>query len=113
MRFEWDEQKNALNLKRHRLRFETATLVFKDPHAVTLRDTPHEQTEERFLTLGWVGSGVIAFVVHTSFEIDGEEVIRIISARKATPQERNIYETTDQGTTKRHRRSRRNERRRH
>src|SRR5271166_2195919 len=106
MRFEWDERKNTLNLKRHRLRFETATLAFEDPRAVTLRDASHGETEERFITLGRIGSDVVAFVVHTSFEVDGEEGIRIISARKATPQERNIYETTHKGAARRHRRSR-------
>lgn len=43
MRFEWDEQKNELNLKRHKIRFETAVLVFEDPQAITLRDTAHEE----------------------------------------------------------------------
>ena len=73
MRFEWDEQKNPLNLKRHRIRFETAILAFDDPHALTLLDTSHGETEERFNTLGFIGNGVIAFVVHTSFEDKGEE----------------------------------------
>jgi uncharacterized protein len=113
MRFEWDEQKNALNLKRHKIRFETAILIFDGPCAVTLRDISHDDTEERFMTLGHLGTGVIAFVVHTSFEVQGEEVIRIISARKATPQERKIYEAVQQRTAARHRGARRDGRRRH
>jgi uncharacterized protein len=113
MRFEWDEQKNALNLKRHKIQFGTAVMVFDDPHAITLRDTSHGETEERFITLGRLGGGVIAFVVHTNSEMLGEEVIRLISARKATPRERNIYETAHQRTTTRHRRTRRHERRRY
>jgi uncharacterized DUF497 family protein len=113
MRFEWDEEKNELNLKRHRMRFETATLVFDDPRAVTLRDVTHEEDEERFITLGWLGNGVIAFVVHTCFEVAGEEVIRLISARKATPRERKLYEAAHKRTASRHRGSGGHGRRRH
>lgn len=91
MRFEWDEEKNRLNLKRHKIRFETAVLAFDDPHAVTIRDRLHDE-EERFITLGKAGGHVILFVVHLSFEDDGEEVIRLVSARKATAYERKIYE---------------------
>jgi uncharacterized DUF497 family protein len=111
MRFEWDEQKNALNLKRHKLRFETAILVFDDPHAITMRDTSHDEIEDRFITLGFLGHGVIAFVVHTIFELEGEEAIRLISARKATPRERTIYEAAHKRTASRHRDTRRHGRR--
>lgn len=113
MRSEWDEQKNALNLKRHKTRFETAILVFDDPHAITSRDSSHDETEERFITLGYLGNGVIAFVLHTSSEVQGEEIIRLISARKATPQERKVYEAAQQRTAARHRGPRRDGRRRH
>jgi len=94
MRFEWDERKNRLNLKRHKIRFETAILAFDDPRTVTIRDRLHDEEEERFVTLGKVGGEVVLFVVHLSFEDDGEEVIRIISARKATAYEEKIYETS-------------------
>jgi uncharacterized protein len=93
MRFEWDEAKNRLNLQRHKVRFETAVLAFDDPYAVTISDRLHDEQEERFITLGKVGSEVILFVVHLSFEEDGEEVIRLISARRATAHEKKIYET--------------------
>ena len=49
MRFDWDEQKNTLNLKRHRVRFETASLAFEDPVAITLRDVLHEETRNVLL----------------------------------------------------------------
>jgi uncharacterized protein len=99
VRFEWDERKNRLNWKRHKIRFETALLVFDDPHAVTIRDRLHDEQEERFITLGRVGNQVVLFVVHTGFEEAGEEVLRIIFARKATAYEKKIYEASYSGTT--------------
>jgi uncharacterized protein len=110
MRFEWDEEKNRLNLKRHKIRFETAILIFDDPHAVTIPDRLHDEEEERFITLGQLEGSFVLFVVSTEREADGEEVIRIISARKATPDERKIYEEAQQRTAQRHRGTRRNER---
>jgi len=92
MRFEWDDEKNRLNLKRHKIRFETAVLAFDDPYAVTIPDRLHDEDERRFITLGRVEGQVILFVVHLSFEASGEEVIRLISARKATAYEKKIYE---------------------
>jgi len=87
MRFEWDEDKNRRNLLKHDVRFETAALVFDDPYILTERDLSAEG-EERWKTLGSVAPGVVLFVVHTWFERDGEEVIRIISARSAESRER-------------------------
>jgi uncharacterized DUF497 family protein len=110
MRFEWDEEKNRLNLRRHKIRFETAILVFDDPHAVTIPDRMHDEDEERFITLGRLEGRSILFVVNTEREAYGEEVIRLISARKATPGERKIYEAAQQRTAQRHRGTRRNER---
>ncbi|HUN29526.1 MAG TPA: BrnT family toxin [Alphaproteobacteria bacterium] len=91
MRFAWDEQKSRRNLAKHKVSFETAKLVFDDPRAVSRLDRV-EDGEERWQTLGLVGSIVVLLVAHTSREEDGEEVIRIISARKATAHERTIYE---------------------
>jgi uncharacterized DUF497 family protein len=109
MRFEWDEAKNRLNLKRHKIRFETAILIFDDPCAVTIPDRMHNEEEERFITLGQLEGRLILLVVHADFETSGEEVIRLISARKATPGERKIYEAAQQRTAQRHRGTRRNE----
>ena len=80
MRFEWDEEKNRENLRKHDVRFETAQLVFDDPYAVSLPDIQHYEQEERFITLGAIAPGSVLFVVHTWFERSGEEVTRIISA---------------------------------
>jgi uncharacterized DUF497 family protein len=84
---EWDEAKNRSNVTKHRIHFETAVLVFEDPHAVSHLDRVVDG-EERWQTIGMVGGLIILLVVHTM----DDEVIRIISARKATPRERRIYE---------------------
>ena len=86
MRFEWDEQKNRHNLRKHDVRFETAILVFDDPYAITQRDLTFED-EERWITVGAIGTGSILLVVHTFFEKQEEEIIRIISARAAESHE--------------------------
>lgn len=91
MRYAWDENKNRQNRIKHRISFETAALVFEDPHAVSVLERV-ENGEERWQTLGLAGGIVVLLVVHTYGEEGGEEVIRIISARKATPRERKFYE---------------------
>lgn len=93
VRWIWDEQKNAINKRKHHLSFETAALVFNDPLAASRRDLYEE--EERWQTIGQVGP-VIILVVHTTPKPDatGEETGRIISARKATAHERKAYEET-------------------
>jgi uncharacterized protein len=91
MRYVWDEKKDRLNRAKHKISFETAALVFDDPRAVS-RQERVEGGEERWQTLGLVGGIVVVLVAHLYYEEDGEEVIRIISARKATPHERRVYE---------------------
>jgi len=63
MRFEWDENKNAQNVRKHDVRFETALLVFDDPYALTQRDISFDD-EERWITLGAAGPGSLLLVVH-------------------------------------------------
>ncbi|MCA3249423.1 MAG: BrnT family toxin [Holosporaceae bacterium] len=92
MRWTWSEAKNKANKLKHGLSFETAQLVFDDPHAISRRDPFPE--EERWQTVGMIGY-VVIFVVHSwpeDNQTNGEELGRIISARKATKQERNAYE---------------------
>jgi len=91
MQFEWDDQKNQANKKKHGVSFELATLVFGDPHAVSV---PNDcQTEERWLTMGLVKAVLVIVVAHTVGEDqDHEEIVRIISARKAKRAEREEYE---------------------
>jgi hypothetical protein len=95
MTWTWDEEKASRNLAKHKVSFERAKLVFCDPHSVSLRDD--YETEERWLTFGLVNGVVVLAVVHTIEEHDDEEVIRIISARKATRSEREKYEQSYKG----------------
>ena len=92
MRFEWDETKNRRNVAKHKVSFETAQLVFEDPNALSTQDRVING-EELWQTLGIIGDGIVVLVAHTYGEEQGEEVIRIISARKATARERQAYET--------------------
>jgi uncharacterized DUF497 family protein len=71
--------------------FEAAKLVFEDPHAVGVPDRV-EEGEERWQTVGMAAGIVLMQVAHTYRDEGGEEYIRIISARKATPRERKTYE---------------------
>jgi hypothetical protein len=112
MRFEWDEEKNRRNLLKDDVSFETAARVFEDPYLLTERD-PSSEHEERWDTLGSIAPGIVLFVAHTWFEQEGEEVIRIISARAAESRERRSYEEAQQAAKTRNRRSRRQRGRRH
>ena len=92
MRYEWDKNKNDSNLEKHGLSFETASLVFNDPNALSIPDRI-ENGEERWQTIGMIENIVIVMVAHTiKLEMDSQEIIRIISARKATRAERQEYE---------------------
>jgi uncharacterized protein len=73
-------------------------LVFEDPFALSVQDRVVDG-ERRWQTLGLVGDVVVLLVAHTYDEEDGEEMIRIISARKATPHERTLYEQAHQKTS--------------
>jgi uncharacterized DUF497 family protein/uncharacterized protein (DUF4415 family) len=77
MRFEWDENKNRQNLRKHDVRFQTAALVFEDSYTVSRHD-PAFEDEDRWITIGAVGPGLILLVVHTFRDEHDEEVIRII-----------------------------------
>ncbi|MFL6311230.1 MAG: BrnT family toxin [Terriglobales bacterium] len=90
MRFEWDEAKNRQNLAKHGINFETAALVFEDPYVLSDPDRVVDD-EERWQTIGTIGI-LIVLVAHLSWDEDGEEVIRLISARKASSAERKSYE---------------------
>ena len=88
MRFEWDLKKTAKNLRKHGISFKEAATVFGDPLSMTFEDPDHSINEERFVTIGESRPRRVLVVAHT----DRRGVIRIISARKATPRERKFYE---------------------
>ena len=94
MRFEWDENKSRLNRNKHAISFEIATEVFADPFCLTISDRA-VHGEERFWTIGRLENLVMVVVVHVNRDEQGEEITRIISARKATPRERRFYEKAD------------------
>jgi uncharacterized protein len=87
----WDERKNRANVAKHGVGFEVAKRVFDDPLHVSSPDR-HEHGEERWRTVGLVRSTLLLLVVNAYVEQNGEECIRLISARKATPTERRRYE---------------------
>ena len=81
IRFEWDEEKAALNLKKHKVSFEEAKTVFYDPNALLISDPEHSTEEDRFIIMGISNKSKVLVVCHCYRE--NEEVIHIISARKA------------------------------
>jgi uncharacterized protein len=88
MEFDWDKQKAASNLYRHKVSFEEAATVFGNPLSDTFDDPDHSVAEQRFLIIGHSGKGRLLFVSHT----DDGETVRIISAREPTRTERKLYE---------------------
>ena len=90
MRIDWDPNKGRANRRKHGVSFETASLVFEDPNHLSIQDRI-EEGEERWQTMGLVNGIVVLIVAHTLSEDNGDEVVRIISARKATPRERQRY----------------------
>ena len=96
MEFEWDEVKNQRNIRKHGVSFETAALAFADPLHVSLQDRI-ENGEERWQTIGAVEGYTLLLVAHLVWDDEeGAEVIRIVSARKADPKERRLYEQENQ-----------------
>lgn len=87
--FEWDSEKAEINLKKHDVSFEEAKTVFYDPNALLIADPEHSEDEDRFIILGISNNSKVLIVCHCYREND--EVIRIISARKATTNEKKQY----------------------
>jgi uncharacterized protein len=91
VRFEWDPNKAANNLRKHGVSFETAVLVFADPDALIVQDRV-EDGEERWQAIGTVEGRVMLVVAHTVRERGDTEIIRILSARRAMRWEKVRYE---------------------
>ncbi len=88
MKIEWDSKKAKSNLKKHGISFEEAATALGDPMAATGADPDHSIAEERYVTFGISERGRLVVVYHT----EKDETIRIISARKASKGERELYE---------------------
>ena len=89
--FEWDPKKAKSNLKKHGVSFEEASTAFWDDHALVIDDPDHSLDEERFVLLGLSSNVRLVTVVHCFRGAD--DVIRIISARRATPSEQTSYQS--------------------
>jgi len=84
-RIQWDDEKNLINLKKHGISLKTARMVFADEDRLEWPDLAHSDDEERYKVLGRVGN--ILLVIYTQ----RGDVTRLISARKATAKEREVY----------------------
>lgn len=88
MQFEWDEEKNKVNIKKHKIDFTVAKFVFKDENRIEIFDELHSIDEERYITIGLINQvPMVVMVVYT----ERGQRIRLISARQATSKERRIY----------------------
>ena len=90
--FEWDSKKDIANIEKHQVSFSEAQTVFYDQDAIMIFDEGHSEDEDRFLLLGMSSKYNILIVCHCyRFIFNGEEHIRIISARKADKEEARQY----------------------
>ena len=85
IRFDWDDAKNEINKRKHGISFETAALIFFDENRIEEYDANHDENEDRYISIGAINK--VLTVVHT----DRESSLRIISARKATKEEKERY----------------------
>ena len=86
--FEWDEEKDLSNQRKHGVSFAEAKTVFNDPRSITIADDEHSDEEDRYIDMGISSRGRLIVVSYT----EREPNIRIISCRKATKSERKTYE---------------------
>ena len=89
-KYEWDEQKNKINIAKHGVSFEEAVTVFSDPKSILFMDWNHSFKEDRFVIIGLSDLAHVLIVCHCYR--DNDNIIRIISARKAEKVEEKIYE---------------------
>lgn len=89
IKFEWNKSKATLNHKKHGVSFEEAKSVFFDDYAIQFFDNNHSMDEDRFILLGMSNESRLLIVCHC--ERNAGNTIRIISARKATRQEKKYY----------------------
>ena len=90
--FEWDTNKALINKRKHRVAFELAATVFRDPRALTIFDSDHSDVEERWITMGVSSIGSLLVVHHTFRTVDAKRsIIRIFSSRRASKNEMQQY----------------------
>ena len=90
--FEWDPEKNKKNIRKHRVSFQRASTVFRDPNQISIYDEEHSENENRWVTIGIDSGGTLRVIVHTFMPVSQTiSRIRIISARKATKAEAIVY----------------------
>jgi uncharacterized protein len=86
--FEWDEAKAAANFRKHGVSFDLASSIFGDPRILTLADTTHSESEERWFSIGLASNGVPMSIAYLWTEAGAGLIkIRLITARRATPSE--------------------------
>ena len=90
LEFQWNNRKAKENMQKHNVSFREASTVFADFFSLTIPDPLHSDKEERLVIIGHSDKQRLLVVVHT----ERNDVIRIISARKATRYERKIYESS-------------------
>ncbi|MCE7918891.1 MAG: BrnT family toxin [Chloroflexi bacterium CFX1] len=90
MQFEWDPEKAKKNLKKHGVSFEEASTIFKDPQYISFLDEEHSADEERHITIGMSVKARLLMAAHTA----RKNLVRLISARKATKNEEEFYNET-------------------
>jgi uncharacterized protein len=88
-RFEWDDRKAVANLRKHRIEFNEVVTVFDDPYVLIELDLVHSVEELRATAIGFSVKNRVLLVVY----VEPQERIRLISARRATPEERRRYES--------------------
>jgi uncharacterized protein len=88
--FEWDPAKAEANIQNHKVSFNEAVTVFDDDQGITIFDPDHSETEDRFILFGRSALNRYLMVVH--LDMFDSDIIRIISARKMTSNERKGYE---------------------
>ncbi len=92
-RFEWDDWKAEANLRKHKISFAEGATVFDDKLGLMIDDLEHSWDEQREILIGSSSLGKVLLVIYVErLLLNGRERYRIISARKATPAERNAYE---------------------
>ncbi|MBQ2633234.1 MAG: BrnT family toxin [Oscillospiraceae bacterium] len=96
--FEWNEHKNRIIIEKHGVSFDEGSTVFYDDYAILFDDPDHSDEEDRFLILGITRRENLCIVSHCYRGED--EIIRIISARKATKQETKTYNFFSEGVSK-------------